>query len=42
MPRRQQNPTFPTMMLHVLERAHHEGDAAEEAAEAEEGGPCAI
>lgn len=42
VPRREQDPTFPAVVLHVLERAHHEGDAAEEAAEAEEGGPGAV
>jgi hypothetical protein len=42
VPRRQQNTTAPTLVLHVLERVHKIGNAAQAEETAETGGPCTV
>ena len=42
VPSGEQNTAFAAMMLDVLELAHHERNAAEAAAEADESGPCTV
>ena len=42
MPRRQQHPALPTMVLHVLQRPHHERYTAQPAADADQSRPSSV